>query len=68
MVESDETGPVFKEIPVPVPGPTQVLIRVDSAPINPSDLLSIVPSPRGRPYPFTLGIEGAGVVVSERYF
>jgi NADPH:quinone reductase-like Zn-dependent oxidoreductase len=56
---------VFEEVPVPVPNQDQVLIRVDSAPINPSDIGSLRGTYPGRSYPSTPGNEGAGVVVSE---
>ena len=52
------------ELPVPRPGPGQVLIRVAASPINPSDLMFI----RGlygfkKPLPATPGFEGSGTVV-----
>src|ERR1035437_2729819 len=52
------------ELPVPHPGPGQVLIRVAASPINPSDLMFI----RGlygfkKPLPATPGFEGSGTVV-----
>jgi NADPH:quinone reductase len=52
------------EIPVPRPGPGEVLVRVFGSPINPSDLMFI----RGRygfqkPLPATPGFEGSGTVV-----
>ncbi|MFZ1999575.1 MAG: alcohol dehydrogenase catalytic domain-containing protein, partial [Candidatus Sulfotelmatobacter sp.] len=52
------------EVPMPRPGPGQVLIRVAASPINPSDLMFI----RGlygfkKPLPATPGFEGSGTVV-----
>src|ERR1035438_6188222 len=52
------------ELPVPRPGPGQVLIRVAASPINPSDLMFI----RGlygfkKPLPAVPGFEGSGTVV-----
>ena len=32
----------LKELPVPQPGPTEVLVRVEASPINPSDLLVLL--------------------------
>ena len=29
--------------PVPAPGPDEVLVRIEGAPINPSDLLTLMP-------------------------
>jgi NADPH:quinone reductase-like Zn-dependent oxidoreductase len=53
------------EMPVPQPGPGQVLVRVAASPINPSDLMFI----RGlygfkKPLPAVPGFEGSGTVVS----
>src|SRR5687768_6596982 len=51
-------------IPVPRPGPGQVLVRVAASPINPSDVAFI----RGlygfkKPLPTIPGFEGSGTVV-----
>ena len=51
-------------IPVPRPGPGQVLVRVAASPINPSDLMFV----RGlygfkKPLPAIPGFEGSGTVV-----
>jgi NADPH2:quinone reductase len=53
------------ELPVPKPGPGQVLVRVAAAPINPSDLMFV----RGlygvkKPLPAVPGFEGSGKVVA----
>jgi NADPH:quinone reductase-like Zn-dependent oxidoreductase len=53
------------EMPVPQPGPGQVLVRVAAAPINPSDLTFV----RGlygvrKPLPAVPGFEGSGTVVA----
>ena len=39
-VHTGENGgpPIAREVPVPVPGPGQVLVRMAAAPINPSDI------------------------------
>jgi NADPH:quinone reductase len=52
------------EVPVPRPGPGEVLVRVFASPINPSDLMFI----RGlygfkKPLPAVPGFEGSGTVV-----
>jgi NADPH2:quinone reductase len=56
---------VLVERPVPKPGPTEVLVRVIAANVNPSDLMFL----RGmygvsRPLPTVPGFEGVGVVVA----
>ena len=53
----------LEELPMPQPGPDQVLVRLRARPINPSDLFAI----RGQygvlpRLPATPGMEGAGVV------
>ncbi len=60
-----EPGQVLRvaEVPEPVPGPGEVLVRMIASPVNPSDLLVV----RGRygvlpPLPATPGFEGVGVV------
>lgn len=55
----------IEEQPVPKPGPSEVLIQMAYAPINPSDLSSL----EGRyanpkPLPNTPGMEGSGTVVA----
>src|SRR5262249_53480593 len=32
------------DIPVPQPGPDEVVVRIEASPINPSDLLSMIPA------------------------
>ncbi len=53
------------ELPVPQPGPGQVLIRVSASPINPSDL-SFLAGGYGvkKPFPVVPGFEGSGTVVA----
>ncbi|GMV02460.1 MAG: zinc-binding dehydrogenase [Burkholderiaceae bacterium] len=55
----------LQRVPVPRPGPGQVLVKVALSPINPSDLLYVAgtygqPRVRGTP----AGFEGTGVVVA----
>jgi NADPH:quinone reductase len=55
----------LEELPMPVPRSGEVLIRVDSSPINPSDIVFL----KGlygnkKPYPVVPGFEGSGTVVS----
>ncbi|MGE5323999.1 MAG: zinc-binding dehydrogenase [Actinomycetota bacterium] len=52
-------------VPVPRPGPGEVLVRVHASPVNPSDLMFV----RGlygfkKPLPATPGFEGSGTVVA----
>ena len=54
----------ISEVPVPRPGPGEVLVKVHASPINPSDLMFI----QGmygfkKPLPAVPGFEGSGVVV-----
>ena len=54
----------FTQVPVKLPGKDQVLVKVEAATLNPSDILFM----RGLyniklSYPYTPGWEGSGVVV-----
>ncbi|MCR6483043.1 NADP-dependent oxidoreductase [Amycolatopsis sp. OK19-0408] len=64
-------GPEVQELferPDPVPGPGEVLVRVDVAGVNPLDHLlraGLVPGlDGGRPFPRVLGMEAAGTVLA----
>lgn len=53
------------QIPVPEPGPGQLLLRMAAAPINPSDLGFLKGSYGFRkPFPLVPGLEGSGTVVA----
>jgi alcohol dehydrogenase, propanol-preferring len=60
-----QSPPSLVSIPVPRPGPTDVVIRVEAAGLCHSDLHVMDAQPGALPYdlPFTLGHEVAGVVV-----
>jgi NADPH:quinone reductase len=53
------------QVPVPQPGPGEVLVRVAAAPVNPSDLKFIL-GQYGvkKPLPVVAGFEGSGTVVA----
>mmetsp|Transcript_34091 Transcript_34091/g.24593 ORF Transcript_34091/g.24593 Transcript_34091/m.24593 type:complete len:223 (+) Transcript_34091:38-706(+) len=55
----------FAQIPVPKPEAHQLLVKIECATLNPSDMLFLKAATGMRPkeYPFTPGWEGAGVVV-----
>lgn len=59
------TAPTLDRVPVPRPGPGQVLLRVDAAGLCHSDLHIMDAAPGVLPYelPFTLGHEVVGTVV-----
>jgi len=51
--------------PLPTPGAGEVLVRVEAAPCNPSDLIYLAGEyPAARPLPAIPGFEGAGTVVA----
>lgn len=61
-----QSGPEIRDVPVPAPGPGEVLVKVASAGVCHSDL-HIMEWPAGLlpyPIPFTLGHEGAGHVAA----
>ncbi len=54
----------IKDVPVPVPGQGEVLVKMSFSPINPSDLSLLQGTFASRPeYPVIPGIEGSGIVV-----
>ncbi len=53
-----------EQIEVPRPGPGEVLVKMEAAPVNPSDLALLAGGYLERPYPFTPGLEGSGTVVA----
>lgn len=57
--------PQVKKIPVPKPGPGEVLVKMYASPINPSDL-AFLAGGYGikKEYPAVPGFEGSGVVVA----
>jgi NADPH2:quinone reductase len=56
---------VIESIPVPEPGPGEVLVRMAAAPINPSDLAALSGKTHDQSWPFTPGLEGSGIVVGK---
>ncbi|WP_216598620.1 zinc-binding dehydrogenase [Roseobacter sp. HKCCD7386] len=55
----------LQEVPVPTPGPGEVLVQIAASPINPSDL-HFLEGEYGLnwPYPLIPGLEGSGEVVA----
>ncbi len=54
---------VYETVPVPHPGPGEVLVRMQASPVNPSDLALIRGNYLARTYPFVPGLEGSGTVI-----
>ena len=62
-VEALDAGVVIRDIPRPVPGPGEVLVRIAAAGLNFADLLMLRGQYQDMPVPpFTLGLELAGTV------
>ena len=55
---------IVEQVPIPRPGPGELLIKMDAAPVNPSDLALLAGGYMERSYPFTPGLEGSGTVVA----
>ena len=65
VLESNGAIPKVGQIPIPVPGKGEVLIKMHSSPVNPSDLSFIMGSYGiKKPYPVVPGFEGSGTVVA----
>ena len=54
---------VIESVPVPEPGPGEVLVKMSASPINPSDLANLSGNYLARSWPFTPGLEGSGTIV-----
>jgi NADPH2:quinone reductase len=54
----------LEEIPTPLPGPRQVLIRVHAAGVNPVDTYIRAGKYGPKPFPFTPGADAAGTIES----
>jgi NADPH2:quinone reductase len=66
VIEHLGTGPVYREIARPTPGPGQLLVKVLAAGLNPIDLrIASGGHLRGAPpVPYVPGSEGVGIVVA----
>lgn len=63
--QHEADGKLYVEnVPLPQPGPGEVLIKMAAAPINPSDLALLKGGYMKRTYPFTPGLEGSGMIVA----
>jgi NADPH:quinone reductase len=55
---------VVREVPTPVPGPSEVLVKIAAAPVNPSDLARVRNADRDFDLnTFIPGLEGSGTVI-----
>jgi len=54
---------VIESVPIPEPGPGEVLVKMAASPINPSDLANIAGSYLAKSWPLTPGLEGSGTIV-----
>jgi NADPH2:quinone reductase len=63
VVPSGDGPPLFDDLPVPVPGPGEVLVRVAACGLNFADLLMLAGTYQDTPpRPFVPGLELAGHV------
>ncbi|OJJ50392.1 hypothetical protein ASPZODRAFT_58389 [Penicilliopsis zonata CBS 506.65] len=66
VIESPESGVVYKQIPVPKPGPDEVLVNIKYSGVCHTDLHALKGDwPLDRKMPLVGGHEGAGVVVAK---
>lgn len=62
LLESKQGHFALREIPVPKPGPDEILVKVEAAGLNPLDWKIQAYGILREEYPAVLGVEGAGVV------
>jgi NADPH2:quinone reductase len=66
VIDAPGAAPRIEAMPVPRPGPGEVLVRIAASPINPSDLMTAQGLYGiGWPFPLIPGLEGSGRVVAE---
>ncbi|MCP4312619.1 MAG: zinc-binding dehydrogenase [Bacteroidetes bacterium] len=53
----------IESVPVPEPGPGEVLVKMSASPINPSDLANISGDYLAASWPFIPGLEGSGTII-----
>ncbi|MBN1387478.1 MAG: alcohol dehydrogenase catalytic domain-containing protein [Bacteroidales bacterium] len=65
LIQENHGDEIFlTEVPIPEPGPGEVLVKMHFSPVNPSDLSLLQGTYKGNPqYPIIPGIEGSGIVV-----
>ena len=54
----------IEEVPVPLPGPGEVLVKMAASPVNPSDLANLAGDYLTGSWPVTPGLEGSGTIVA----
>lgn len=65
QIDQPTTPPVLRNLPLPVPGPGEALVRVAACGLNFADLLMAQGSYQDKPaLPYTMGLEFAGTVVA----
>lgn len=65
VAKDDSNPPRLQDLPLPTPGPNQILVKIAFAPINPSDIQTLQGEHRLSPQPpYPVGLEGSGVVAA----
>ena len=65
FLEKHEGRLIIKEVKTPVPGPGEVIVKMNAAPVNPSDLARIRNAHKNHDLAtFIPGLEGSGTVVA----
>jgi NADPH:quinone reductase len=64
IIESPSGSLKLTDVQLPEPGPGEVLVKIEAAPLNPSDIFSYRRAPEQGFVPFIPGHEGAGKVVA----
>lgn len=65
FIDKQQGSLIAKEVPIPVPGPGEVLVKIAAAPINPSDISMLKNAHKESDLnTFIPGLEGSGRVVA----
>jgi NADPH2:quinone reductase len=66
VVEGPVDPPVIRDVPLPHPGPGEMLVKISAAALNPHDQVVAAGINFAVPYPYVAGTEGVGRTADDR--